>query len=728
MIPASRYALPVPWALSPQPEVLAAALGAMEGGNPQDRHLRLAFLDPALTAELFRLARLRSVPLDRMPWTLEGLAQQFGDALVSSVIVEAGERLAARFALDDAPPHTTGFWLHSLACAHIARSLAEAVGHDAPDEAYIVGLLHDVGMIAFAASDPDAYGSLRGSGASERDLLAAEASSLGAAHPALGASMADDWHLPAHLGDAMLLHHMDAGELRGAHVLARILAAAESFASGTTPSAVLDALARLLQLDVHLLVQAVNKGVQRAQASAAEVGLADAEVRRHFPEGFPQFAAPVLRAPIPPSTGSDEMREAPAGRRVMERLLERARIDGKVAEVARAKDAQGAMLKVLDVLQVGYGIESFIVFLPEGATESWAGWRVAPAGLEQLNFRVPFSVRTSLVVAAAKGRTPVSARDDLELKGLTGIDLQIARRLRGDDLLAIPAIDEGEICAVIVLSQANTREGPVSVPIGLATRLAAAVAQRMRGSRSSGRESRSIEKKVRETVKGEVRQLLHEARNPLTILGNYLELVGQRGPGESLQDEMAVMRHELERVTSILDRIGRLEGSPPPRNGEVDVNHVVTALLVAYQSTLFDSRQITLGLHLSPTLQPIDTDADAVRQVLLNLLKNASEAVPPGGRVIVTTAAKVVDGHAGVEIQIVDNGPGLPADVVKRLEQPPPRRESPERGFGLPNCINLIRSLKGRLSWGETTGGGATFRIFIPALASRDPRKASETP
>jgi two-component system C4-dicarboxylate transport sensor histidine kinase DctB len=110
----------------------------------------------------------------------------------------------------------------------------------------------------------------------------------------------------------------------------------------------------------------------------------------------------------------------------------------------------------------------------------------------------------------------------------------------------------------------------------------------------------------------------------------------------------------------------------------------------------------------------VNTDADLVEQVLLNLLKNAIEALPPGGTVTLAT------GHdaSGVFIDIVDDGPGLAPDVQSHLFQPFVTSKGTEgSGLGLAVSRRLARTLGGDLLL-RPTATGTAWRLTLPLLES----------
>jgi nitrogen-specific signal transduction histidine kinase len=125
---------------------------------------------------------------------------------------------------------------------------------------------------------------------------------------------------------------------------------------------------------------------------------------------------------------------------------------------------------------------------------------------------------------------------------------------------------------------------------------------------------------------------------------------------------------------------------------------------------------IELVLTLQRPLAPSHADRDTVRQVLLNLWKNAAEALPPGSRIVTATTDHVYrDGRVYTQLSVSDNGPGLPADVMRTPFQPLGMNRRPGRsGLGLSIVQSLVAGLAGHVSCQTAPGRGTRFEVLFP--------------
>ncbi|HZV82015.1 MAG TPA: ATP-binding protein, partial [Geobacteraceae bacterium] len=108
-------------------------------------------------------------------------------------------------------------------------------------------------------------------------------------------------------------------------------------------------------------------------------------------------------------------------------------------------------------------------------------------------------------------------------------------------------------------------------------------------------------------------------------------------------------------------------------------------------------------------------DRDSLKQILFNLWKNSSEAMPSGGSFRIATCGTGQGSEGcGVEIQLSDSGPGIPPDVMERLFQPlDPDRRSANSGVGLSIVASLVEKLGGQIACNSSTGQGTTFTIRL---------------
>lgn len=205
----------------------------------------------------------------------------------------------------------------------------------------------------------------------------------------------------------------------------------------------------------------------------------------------------------------------------------------------------------------------------------------------------------------------------------------------------------------------------------------------------------------------------HEIGTPLNTMNGHLQLMREdlRVSGDQpAQERVSLLLAQLDRVAKIVR--GRLErgGWPAPAGDAVDL-HALAQRMLRFLEPSLDAAGVRTSLAPRPDgASPVaQSDSDLVEQILLNLLKNAIEALPPGGEIRIATGVR--DGRAMVEV--ADDGPGLPEEARSQLFQPFVTSKPTGTGLGLAVSRRLARALGGELSF-VPSDKGTTWQLTLP--------------
>jgi signal transduction histidine kinase len=250
------------------------------------------------------------------------------------------------------------------------------------------------------------------------------------------------------------------------------------------------------------------------------------------------------------------------------------------------------------------------------------------------------------------------------------------------------------------------------------------LAGHLRSWRTLRERGRELEAATADRQRERENQVVHEVSNPLGIIKNYLTLVRRKLPDDvQLGDELQVLHEEIERVGRIVRQMGGAapEAAAGPAEAlQLDLNAAIQSLHTLYAASLFGSAGIELALELQTPMAATRADSDSLRQMLLNLWKNAAEALPPGARVTTSTADHIHrDGLLYTQVCVADNGPGLPGDVMASLFKPlGAGRRGGHAGLGLSIVHGLATRLGGHVTCQSLPGRGTRFFVLLPQLGT----------
>ena len=217
--------------------------------------------------------------------------------------------------------------------------------------------------------------------------------------------------------------------------------------------------------------------------------------------------------------------------------------------------------------------------------------------------------------------------------------------------------------------------------------------------------------------------LAHELRNPLSTMMINLKLLAETLRDTSAQVEdvrrrallkVDVLRREAERLQCLFDEFLNLTGPCRLQRERIDLNAIVTRLANFFEP-LATSAGLVLEVVGTDGPLPCVVDEKLLSQALLNVVVNAQEAMPEGGRLRITLEQ---DGGEAV-ISVSDTGVGIAEKDRERLLRPFFSTKAGGTGLGLSVTQRLIREHGGTLDFESKLGVGTTFRIRLPRNAAR---------
>lgn len=211
--------------------------------------------------------------------------------------------------------------------------------------------------------------------------------------------------------------------------------------------------------------------------------------------------------------------------------------------------------------------------------------------------------------------------------------------------------------------------------------------------------------------------LAHEIRNPLTSLRGFIQLI-KSAAAEKYHD---IMLSELDRINGIVSEFLIIAKPQTTSFRQNELKSMLTDVV-----TLLESQAIMYGIqiHLETEafLPPIHCSEIQMKQVFVNILKNAIEAMPHGGDIHIAAS---VHNQNNVLIRFIDQGDGIPEHLLHRLGDPFYTTKEKGTGLGLMMCYKIVGAHEGYLSIGSTKNEGTTIDVVLPVLPGQDTTAAA---
>jgi PAS domain S-box-containing protein len=200
----------------------------------------------------------------------------------------------------------------------------------------------------------------------------------------------------------------------------------------------------------------------------------------------------------------------------------------------------------------------------------------------------------------------------------------------------------------------------------------------------------------------------HEIRNPLTTIKGFLQLIKQETDEKKLE-YMAIMLNEIDRLEMITNEF-MVVAKPQVTNYQMEDLQVFTEKVIQFLQPQALLKDVEMVLKVNQSLPQVYCDRNQLRQVFINLYKNAMEAMPSGGQI--TTVLTVEDDH--LLISITDQGIGIPENLIPRLGEPFYTLKEKGTGLGLMVSRKIIESHHGTLTIDSKINVGTTMTIRLP--------------
>ncbi|RBW50627.1 HDOD domain-containing protein [Marinobacter sp. F3R11] len=644
------------------PSLPEVTLRALEVCN-QDKSYReiseIIASDTALVVRILALANSSLYGPAPGVRSIEQALMRLGNKRFKTLILTAALRQVMFDLGDGAWQQLRDFWRHALTTALTARALATLTRYPEADEAFMLGMLHNIGEL-IAIKNPDLEAGQQYM--NRQSDIAAELVTL--------------WGLGPLAADAMRYQQALPSELRDAAHLVKVISLSTRLA--LSDSAGIAAAGTMFGLSEEL-TREINRRISHDVSVMAD-----------------SLGIPLINS-YSAESASQELRQAVLRHAIARQAIGFADLTGKSSTILAETVDSLTLITGLPALYFGHDDSSLVLL--SGTTGVYPHLAVtAKAG-------------GSALTEAFASRKPVNLNEQAPAV----LDRQILSLLRTRSLTAIPVVTGDHCPGVFVLgTDGNTQESTTELLRLFMHQLSTVLMEKSTAFETT----KESAERHHEIAIEKLREQVHEISNPLTIIRQYLHQLRNRLDDPDAREDLDVVRDELDRAANLLLQMSNNTGGD---YGEktFDLNTEIRSLARILETSLFSDSNLQFNMLMCNASTPVIANSSAIHQVLINLVRNAAESLPDsGGEVTIKTSAPVWQGHRNwVEMEVTDTGTGIPEAIRESLFTPGETTKGKgHSGIGLSIVKQLVDDMEGIIAC-HTGQKGTTFRVLLPAAS-----------
>jgi HD-like signal output (HDOD) protein/signal transduction histidine kinase len=600
--------------------------------------------------------------------------------------------------------YLASYWCSSYRCACLAKALAQVTGYPEEEEAYIAGLLHDIGQLMLQKKSGGEYARLLSQTEATDNRATMEAGLFGITTAESGAALIKNWDLPSFMSDAVLYQEEPANAILDTPRLVKLVNLAN----------------KLTDADGKISAELAQEAEQLFSLSEETLGKVLAMTEEQLQE-----TAATLAVPLETAVGQNTDSETTSNLSIKEvrhqlalQVRDIAILDGARQHLEHGGELQGILRIIQKNIFILFGLSNSLFFLYDPETNALKGTSCRDHQRERVGeLCVPLMPDRSLAVEAVLQKTVIHSLDHKWMESLPVVDSQVTKLLKSEGILCVPLLADKAIIGTLVAGINSSELAVLKKKFGQLMMFATEAAGVIQRRQLQAKERQTLLETERSRLESRTREMVHEANNPLGIINNYLDILGINLEEEHpAKEQLGIIKEEIKRVSDILMQLREIPEPEDTHGGLIDLNAFISELGEIFKASLFSSHNIELELQLDDSMEPFHGNRNSLKQVLTNLMKNAAEAINNGGAVYIETRDQVnVNGRNYVEITISDNGPGIPEQVMANLFRPVVSSKGGEHlGIGLTIVKDLITEMHGSISCRSSGNRGTEFRILIP--------------
>jgi HD-like signal output (HDOD) protein len=660
---------------------------------------RLVAQDPAMTAKMMGVANSSAYHRGDSVNTLEQALMVIGTSMIKTIVInESVFQVFDKFSRTS-EINLNDFWLHSLFAGVKARMLAVRMKYSNPEEAYLAGLLHDVGRLAMLAIYPKEY-SQHFLARDSNDLCVVEVRTLQASHAEVGAWLIEQWRLDSFIADSVLYHHEPIARVTDAHPLIRIAFASNILGENHVQDEQIDIAVALSGLRESDILEINALAAEEVKNSAKFLGIQlDTDAQK------------ISVAQVQHGRPHDQKDELSAEVRNM--LLA-----GQIGKTFSSQQGEIGLIEIITKSAcILFNLDQAIILRFDRQHNELRGSGAGEHRHRLADFVLPLSKDDSQIAVSIHESRLTLIGDGKRVLGVP--EEQLLRLFMTERLVCLPLSIDGHCMGVLVGGLAAWQGADFAKSEGFLKVFGSQAANALKNILSRQDEKEVAEIRMAQEYREASRKVAHEVNNPLSIIKNYLGILDRKLLNkDQLSTELSILNEEIDRVGKIVDDFAELDLSQ--KKGSSEIGRVVKDVVKLFQQTEFIDT-IQVEVRLPDDKIEVNVSADVLKQILINLLKNSMEAMNHGGMVEISSQGLVNrDGVLYAELSVRDTGPGIAPEVMAKLFTPVQSTKGvAHSGLGLNIVHDLVKKMHGLISC-RSGKQGTTFDILLPVASSTE--------
>ena len=621
------------------------------------------------------------------------------------------------------------FWWHSLLSATLAKRIAQKVGYNNADEAYLAGLLHDIGRLVLLAAFPEEQDFILGDPKRPEDTLRAEQEHIGITHCEAGARLVREWRLDSLLADAVEYHHMPVEDIAESFILIKIIYLANVLSH---EYADVDKAAQqgelLLNLGAAELQDLVSGAIDEMYDIAEQLGISIDEPRQEQDDTSQKTqnsqgdrgADHESRLSSLHNNQETQQKESPAQIELQRKVRDVALLTGILDTLSKVESVNEMIGVFEEAVHVLFGLERVLFLLPDskdillqGRVSETNPYREMSEGLT-----IPIRGSSSQIFAAYQsGRMRYITQTD---ENITPADRQTISVMKCPKIALVPLHIDAEPVGIILIGIPFLYTSEATEEHRLLQSLAHQIGAFLHIERMKAKKAAELEAERMAAISLAAKKFAHEVNNPLGIIMNYLGSLQIKLPENTdVQHVIDIINQEIERISTMVNQLDLFSQPAGQDVRPIHLNEVLEDIVQLVKDSFFNDGGVRIYFEPCRSLPPLKTSRNGIKQIVINLLKNSFEAMAEGGKINIVTRLKEKNLQNGmqdsVQILISDDGPGLPPSVKENLFKPfVTTKEGNHSGLGLSIVYKTVHNLGGEIQLSRETSPGTLFTLTFP--------------